>query len=209
MLGKCKNRSKASKHSLPSPDEKNEVKAHSTASETDEVFKALEMVEGIGTRLEAVLKKLEKLDTIESRLSQMHTALASIEENVSRLDSEVEDPKAKSKQLGSTVNELKESIQFNEEDISALKLENKKLQQDVCKLQKQLLYMEAYSRRENVKFVGQPEEQVDNMNGGDEDHNGAQAQIEDTRGIIYKFLKHQLKIPNGQERILNFKGFTA
>ena len=79
MLGKCKNRSKASKHSLPSPDEKNEVKTHSTALETDEVFEALEMVEGIGTKLEAVLKKLEKLDTIESRLSQMHTALASIE----------------------------------------------------------------------------------------------------------------------------------
>ena len=52
--------------------------------------------------------------------------LASIE-NVSRLDSEVEDLKTKSKQLGSTVNELKESIQFNEEDISDLKLENKKV----------------------------------------------------------------------------------
>ena len=61
--------------------------------------------------------------------------------------------------------------------------------------------METYSRRENVKFVGQPEEQVDNMNGGDEDHNGAQAQIEDTRGIIDKFLEHQLKIPNARERI--------
>ena len=51
----------------------------------------------------------------------MHTTLASIEENASKLDSEVEDPKAKSKQLGSTVNELKESIQFDEEDIPDLK----------------------------------------------------------------------------------------
>ena len=104
----------------------------------------------------------------------MHTTLASTEENVSRLDSDVEDLKTKSKQLGSTVNELKESIQFNEEDISDLKLENRKVQQDVCELQKQLLYMETYSRRENVKFVGLLEEQVDNMNGGDEDRNGAQ-----------------------------------
>ena len=87
-------------------------------------------------------------------------------------------------QLGSTINELKESIQFNEEHISDLKLENKKLQQDVCELQKQLLYMETYSRRENAKFVGLLEEQVDNICGGDEDHNGAQAQIEDTRGIV-------------------------
>ena len=61
--------------------------------------------------------------------------------------------------------------------------------------------MEAYSRRENKKLVGLIEEQVDNMNGGDEDHNSAQAQIEDTRGIIYKFLEHQPKIPNARERI--------
>ena len=161
MPGKRKNGSKTSKVSLPSPDKK-KIKR-----------RALEKAEGVGSKLEAVLKKLEKIDTIESRLSQMHTTLASTEENVSRLDSEVEDLKTKSKQLGSTVNELKESIEFNEEDISDLKLENQKLQQDVCELQKQLLYMETYSRRENVKFVGLLEEQVDNMNGGDEDHNGA------------------------------------
>ena len=72
---------------------KDEAKAHSTASESDEVFESLEMAEGVGSKLEAVLKKLEMLDTIESLLSQMHTTLASIEENVSRLDSEVEDLK--------------------------------------------------------------------------------------------------------------------
>ena len=34
------------------------------------------------------------------------------------------------------------------------------------------------------------EEHVDNMNGREEDHNGAQAQIEDTGEIaVYKFLK--------------------
>ena len=51
------------------------------------MFEALEMAEGVESKLEAVLKKFEKLDTIESRLSQMHTTLASIEENVSGLDS--------------------------------------------------------------------------------------------------------------------------
>ena len=133
---------------------KDEAKANSTTSETDEVFQALETAERVGSKLEAVLKKLEKLDTIESCLSQMYTSIASIEENVTRLDLEDEDLKTKSKQLGSTVNELKENIEFNEEDISDLKLENKKLQQDVCEFQKQLLYMETCSRRENVKFVG-------------------------------------------------------
>ncbi|XP_068675386.1 myosin heavy chain, muscle-like [Montipora foliosa] len=205
MPGKRKNRSKGSKDSLPSPDEKKSkdeaAKAHSTASETDEVFQASEMAEGLEKKLEAVLKKLEELDTIESRLNQMHTTLASIEENVGRLDSEVEDLKTKSKQLGSTVNEFKESIQLTDEDISDLKFANKKLQQDVCKIQKQLLYMETYSRRKNVKFVGLLQEQVDNINGSDEDYNDARAKLEDTRAIIYKFLEHRLKIPNARERI--------
>ena len=123
------------------------------------------MAEGVGKKFEAVLKKLEKLDTIESYLSHMDTMLESIEENVSRLNQEVEDLKTKSKQLGSTINVLKESIQFNEEDITGLKLDNKKLQQDVCELQKQFLYIKTYSRRENVKFVALLEKQVDNMNG--------------------------------------------
>ena len=85
---------------------------------------------------------------------------------------------------------MKESVQFNEEDISNLKLENR-LQQDVCELQKQRLYMETYSRRENVKFVGYSvEEHVDNMNDGEENHNCAQSQIEVTGEIaVYKFLK--------------------
>ena len=159
------------------------------------MFQALEMAEGLGRQLEAVLKKLEKLDTIESRLNQMHTTLASIEENVSRLDSEVQDLKAKSKQFGSTVSELKESIQFTDEDISDLKFANKKLQQDFSEPQKQLLYMETHSRRENVKFVGLLDEQVD------EDHNGERAKLEDTRGMVYKFLEYRLKIPNAREKI--------
>jgi len=157
------------------------------------------MAEGLGKKLEAVLKKLEKLDTIESRLNQTHTTLASIEKNVSRLDSEVEDLK-KTKQFGSTVNELKESIQFTDEDMSDLKFANKKLQRDVCELQKQLLYMETYLRRENVKFVGLLEEQVD------EDHNGERAKLEDTRGIIFhglrlKYMRQQM-VGNSQNHFL-------
>ena len=40
---------------------RDELKTHSTASVTDKVFEALEMAEGVGTKLEAVLKKIENL----------------------------------------------------------------------------------------------------------------------------------------------------
>ena len=118
------------------------------------MFEALEMAEGVGRKFESVLKKLEKLDAIESCLSHMHTMLESIEENVSRLDQEVVDLKTKSKQLGSTINELKESIQFNEEDMTGSKLDNKKLQQDVCELQKQFFLHGNVLKARKCKICG-------------------------------------------------------
>ena len=208
MLGKRKNRSKASKDSMPSPDEKkskDEAKAHSTASETDEVFEALEMAEGVGSKLEAVLKKIRKAWYYWEPFEQdAH--------NTSKYW-------RKCKQAGFGSRRSQNKVQtawlnsqwskFNEEDISDSKLENKKIQQDVCELQKQLLYMETYSRRENVKFAGLLEEQVDNMNGGDEDHNSAKAQIEDTRGIININFSNINQRFQMREKELNSKDFTA
>ena len=51
-----KNRSQAC-HLQMKKTSKDKAKAHSTASETDEVFEALEMAEDVGSKLEAVLKK--------------------------------------------------------------------------------------------------------------------------------------------------------
>ena len=52
-----KNRSQACHLQMKKKKSKDKAKAHSTASETDEVFEALEMAEGVGSKLEAVLKK--------------------------------------------------------------------------------------------------------------------------------------------------------
>ena len=63
MLGKRKNRSKTGHKPAISrwkKKSKDKAKAHSTASETDEVFEALEMAEDVGSKLEAVLKKIWK-----------------------------------------------------------------------------------------------------------------------------------------------------
>ena len=64
MLGKRKTGQKLPKilcHLQMKKKSRDEVKTHSTASETDKVFEALEMAEGVGTKLEAVLKKIENL----------------------------------------------------------------------------------------------------------------------------------------------------
>ena len=91
MSSKRKGRSSAaSQSSNQSPEEK-----RSNNSETDEVFEALGMAEDVGLKLQRVLDKLEKLDKIEVHLSEVSAGLASIEENVSRLDEDVQDLKQK------------------------------------------------------------------------------------------------------------------
>jgi len=57
-------------------------------------------------------------------------------------------------------------------------------QLDKCK--KDLLCLEAYSRRENVKIFGVPE------NTGSENA----SEPEDTKTVVYNFLEHELQIEN-------------
>ena len=139
----------ASQSSNQSPEEK-----RSKNSETDEVFEALEMAEDVGLKLQRVLDKLEKLDKIEAHLSEVSASLASIEEKVSRLDEDVQDLKQKTDRVEKKASELEESIQFNEDDISDLKKKSKESKFAINDLCEQLLYLETYSRRENVKFFG-------------------------------------------------------
>ena len=66
------------KESKKSPDEK------PSRAEGDKILEALDMAENLGVKVEAILKKLEKLDVIELKEVYMKVA---IEETVSRLDS--------------------------------------------------------------------------------------------------------------------------
>ena len=170
MSTKRKDRPTSSKESTHSPDEKRTkegAESTYTAETDDEVFEALEMAEDLGKKIETVLKKLEKLDIIENRLNQVYASIASIEATVCRIDSEVQVLKEKNKKLDKSVKELEESVNFNDEDISDVKRDTKKAEYEIKELKKQILYMETYSRRENVKFVGIPEN-VEPFNSGNE-----------------------------------------
>ena len=188
MSSKRKGRSSAaSQSSNQSPEEK-----RSKNSETDEVFEALEMAEDVGLKLQRVLDKLEKLDKIEAHLSEVSASLASIEEKVSRLDEDVQDLKQKTNRVEKKASELEESIQFNEDDISDLKKESKESKFEINDLRKQLLYLETYSKRENVKFFG-----IDEGVSASE----LDSPPEDTRDLVFKFLENKLCIENPRGRI--------
>lgn len=139
------------------------------------------MAEDLATKMDLALSKLDKLDTIEKRLNSVIASISSIEETVGRLDKEVVSLKDKTSKTETRVNELEEGARFNDLELSDVKRDTKKAQFDTEELRKQLLYLEAYSRRENLKFARISE----NVPEGQ--------QMENTKKLVYGFREKELK----------------
>ena len=174
-----------------------------TRAEADETSKTSNTMEALDAKMDAIMKKLEKLDIIETQLKEVHTRMANFEETISRLESEVKDLKKQKKNLEKKVEEFEECLQYNEDDMSDIKRDNRKLENDVSELKKQLMYMETYSRRENLKFFGLPENSntLDSSNGMEEESSRQSGTSENTREVLYKFLEAQLKIDRPRDKI--------
>ena len=105
--------------------------------------------------------------------------------------------KSRTTKLEKNVEELEEGFQYNEDDVCDLQRDNKKLEHEVNDLKKQLLYMETYSRRENLKFFGVPENSECTMEEGSQQG----VAFENTREVMHKFLEEKLKIEGPREKI--------
>ena len=120
---------------------------------------------------------------------------------MSQLEKEVSVLDSKTKTIDKSVDELKESLCFCEDNISDLK-KNAYDIKDNCssntdELRKQILYLETYSRRENLKCVGIPEKITSNDNISD----AREGSSENTAAVIYKFTADELSMAEPQKRI--------
>ena len=131
----------------------------------------------LAKKMDLALAKLEKLDFIDSRLDSVAASIFSIEKTVSRLDSDVAELK-KTNDMDKTVDEIEKGVKFNEGELVDVKRDVKKVEFDTEDLKMQLLYLEAYSRRENLKFTCIPERLPEN-------HGGLGQQIENTKDLVY------------------------
>ena len=176
--------------SISPADKKTRNNSEESASSCDIVFDALDMAENVAAKLDLIMERLEKLSLIESRLDSMASTMANIESTLSRLDADVSVLKEEAGKRDKKVNELEKSINYTEEDVAEMQkdLYDHKAQLDKCK--KDLLYLEAYSRRENVKIFGVPE------STGSENASGP----EDTKTIVYNFLEQELQIENSRAK---------
>ena len=197
---KRKSRGSSSGDSACSPDEKKQKE--SSGDIILEAFNMAEgMAEGLAEKVDLILSKLsklDKLDQIELRLNNLTISVSSIKMSVSRLEKEVSALDSKTKTIDKSVNVLKESVSFCEDEIEEMKKNAYDIKDgctsDIEDLRKQFLYLEHYSRRENLKFLGIPERII----SADEDDDRPS---EDTKALVYKFMEDELAIENPQQKI--------
>ena len=152
----------------------------------DDMEKLVEKIERIAMKLEVldeIERKMSKLDSIEEKLERFSSRLTEIEKTVASLRCELKSSKEKQTELQRSVDEVKDSQDVAHGRSDTLELKSYKLDSALKEakedLGKKFLYLETYSRRENLKFAGIPE-------GRDEQ--------EDTKEVLVEFLSKQLEI---------------
>ena len=154
--------------------------------EEDEVLTALSMAQELGPALQEILKKLEKLDVIESSLLNIQRQLGNLERRTQELEAVQSTSKKDIVDLKDGLNFIGDKATENANALAAAKGQiaelSSKVQQneDIVNEQHNLiLYMEAYSRRENIKFMNVKEETT--VDGK-----------EDTEEVLRSFLERDL-----------------
>lgn len=174
LFAKRRSRSSNSSNSSAneSPDAKksrNSLKPNSDSQEAN--LEEEDMAdEGVSEKLNVILQKLEKLDLIEHSVNNLQMTLLKLEARTQTLETF-------QACAATDIEELKKSLNFIEENHkttldglkkqhkdtvlkleSALETQNSELDDKIKDLETKNLYLEAYSRRENIKFENIPED---------------------------------------------------
>ena len=192
-LTKRRNRSSNSTEGEKDSPDKKKAKNQGTSDEEeeaslDEVLAVLNMSESVSEMLNQILERLQKLDKIESSLDNIEGKLQNLESRTQRLEEsestakqELNDLKEGLKNVNIKLKDKMESME-NTQGVNTANLSQKikELEEQAKSLHNKNLYLEAYSRRENIKFMNIQE----TRRGAD--------QREDTEGTLRRFLEQEL-----------------
>jgi len=172
LKARRRNRSNlSSESSIESPEAKktrNSSVERISDNEGDEVLTALNMAGNLNEKLQQILKKLEKLDTIEKSTSKIESSLKELEIRMAKMEEfkitaskDIQELKDGLSYVGDQVQEAKlDEVSKNLTQIDELKKESSSKLEE---LTTQNLYLEAYSRRENIKFFNIEETPRENV----------------------------------------------
>ena len=185
--------SNSSDDSTTSPEAKKPKKYDSPLTEgpeqeEDGVMAALNMSEEVGAKVQKIL---EKLDTIELSLNKIESKLAKLETRTTELEAFKEEAKKDISEFKDGANFAAKELQENSQELAKAQAEITKLARKVQKHEEAVketesksFYLEAYSRRKNIKFMNIEE--------------GPQGQPEDTEEILRDFLERELGYVDAQ-----------
>ena len=111
-------------------------------------------MDAIASKLDVVLSKLSNLET---QFEELNIVVKGLQCKVTSLEVDVNSVKANQKTLDDNFTSMEKNAVFVDEQLKKLHSESVKTNDDVSETRKKLLYLEAYSRRENLKFEGIPE----------------------------------------------------
>ncbi|KAL9983201.1 hypothetical protein ACROYT_G005339 [Oculina patagonica] len=175
--------SSASESSSPSDKRLRNTKHIELEGEVQEVFEgaveaslAVDMSEMMAEKLDEILAKLNKLDSIETTLNNLCSKMATVE---SVTDGKLE--------------KMDNGLQWMNTEVEDLKLKITLLETAKKDLHTQQLYAEAYSRRENLKFFGLAERETKSSSNSSE--------VINTRNILFEFLEKRPGLENPEKEI--------
>ena len=89
------------------------------------------MADDLGSKVDFILNKLIRSDSIEGRLQNLNKSVADMEESFAIIEKDVEVLKEKTEKTGQKVKDLEESVDYHDQDIGDLQRDVKGLRHDV------------------------------------------------------------------------------
>ena len=161
-----------------SPVEKRAKESNSpvvtSPGDEDEVMAALKLSEGVAEKFDLILAKLCSLDT---KMEDLNTTVKSLQSKLSSVEIDMDNVK------------VKQNSTFVDERINQLQSNLEKSKREVDECHQKILYLEAYSRRENLKFEGIAEASQNNATA---------TQSENTEDALVDFIENVLGIEDAK-----------
>ena len=154
LLNKRRNRTSAdSEDSISSPEHKKMRATNQLSEEEDEIWMALNMSETVAGKLEEILKKLQKLDVIEASVKNIEVKLKNLEDRTDVLEKDIKELKDGADFTSTQIDKQMTELTNAKAEIAKLTKTVNETEEGRKEMETKLLYLEAYSRRENIKFM--------------------------------------------------------
>ena len=145
LLKKRRNRSSAdSEDSILSLEHKKTRTTELPIEEEDEIWTALNMSETVARKLEEILKKLQKLDVIETSVKNTEVKLKNLEERTDILEKDIKDLKDGADFTSTQVDKQTTELTNAQAEFAKLGKTVKENKEGRKEMETKLLYVEAY-----------------------------------------------------------------